>query len=380
VTQINEKASQTQLQGALRDGIDNLDLNQWVEFQAYTRFVLPLDGYIFWVPTTKLVVQGSLHYSQEIAQNEDEIFGKATVLFTAKKKITQFESMPINTIYVGRINWSPNKPGIPGVTGFRYAFRMQQGFYNQANVWHYMGDSIPAAMQTQLLDDPAVLDPNQAVVSNSLPLWLALNGYKNPYYDGFSNPKLTLFPSFLSPDNQTAPYATVHCYDTRALQAAPLLTSDRSHYQLVSEKVRITLYGLQNNAAMDFVDCVNQYSVNTDTFGIMNMPVMTDGKRKQEELQALAMQKIIEYEVSYYQTRVAAVSRQLIKAALVTYIVPLPIPITPKNVLMTESGQPILTEDGQYILVESGIPSNALLSESGEPILTEDGQYILVTT
>jgi hypothetical protein len=67
---------------------------------------------------------------------------------------------------------------------------------------------------------------------------------------------------------------------------------------------------------------------------------------------AKAMMKVIEYEVSYYQTRAAAVSRQLIENAL-------PIDFifgggyTPQpDYLVTDTGVPIVTDDGQNILVD----------------------------
>ena len=51
------------------------------------------------------------------------------------------------------------------------------------------------------------------------------------------------------------------------------------------------------------------------------MPIVRDGKRQQSELQAIAMLKVLDFEVDYYQTRVNAVARQLIKSATPTFIV-----------------------------------------------------------
>ncbi|HEY6922809.1 MAG TPA: hypothetical protein VI653_05015, partial [Steroidobacteraceae bacterium] len=97
MAKISESVKPTQMQGALDDGLEVLDLNQQVTFQAYTRVVLPADGYVFWSPTTKLAAKGSLHYSQEIQQNEDETVGFATVVFTSESKIVEFDDSPINT-------------------------------------------------------------------------------------------------------------------------------------------------------------------------------------------------------------------------------------------------------------------------------------------
>lgn len=301
----------------LREGLAQLSYDTVVTFQGYSRVVLPLDGFVFWSPSIPVDVQGSLHYSQEIVQNEDETQGLASVLFTSETQVALFEDAPPNTIYVAKVG------------GFRFAFSAQRGFYQQSDIWHYFGQSIQPAMATQLLDDPANIDLGQPVVSNSLPLWFGLNGYISQFYDGFKNNGIpfyvappTLYPSFMLPPNIVAPYGAVHIGedDTRAVQSVPLLDRNRSHSQLVAERVRITLYGFQNDAALDFQDTVNQYSVNSGYFGITNMPVIRDGIRTQAELQTRTMKKIIDYEISYNQYRVAQVARQLIKKCIPTYI------------------------------------------------------------
>jgi len=319
MTLLDDSVKQGLLAGALKQGLEQLDLNQEVKFQVYSRVVLPIDGYVFWSPLNTVCFKGSLHFSQEIQQSQDETVGYATVTFTSENEIAEFSAAPTDTIYVA---WHE---------GFRFAFTGQQGFYKQADVWHYVGNSVYPALTSQLLDRPGAIDPKQAVTSNSLALWLALNSYRSIYYDGFSN-KVVLYPSYLVSPNMVPPYGVVHIgpEDTRALQAVPYLDRNRNHYQLAADRVRITLYGLQNNAALDFMDCVNQYSVDTGNFGVMSMEIMKDGKRTEPSLEALAMQKFLDYEVSYNQARVAAVSRQLILSAMPTYVIegPVPIPVS----------------------------------------------------
>lgn len=307
---INEVGTDSsQIKGALRDAIEQLDLNKEVTFQAYTRCILPIDQYVFWQPTVTLCAKGSLHISQEFVQNEDESLALATVVFTSEVQVAEFACSPTSTIFVACAG------------ELRYSFSSLQPFYQVAGLWHYFGHNVAPAMASQLLDKPGQIDITQAVVSNSLPIWLAMNGYKCPYYDGFSN-DVTLMPSFITPPNLVPPYASVHIGngDTEALQATPYVTpSTRSHYQLVSDRVRITLYGLQNNAAMDFVDFVNQYSLDTGNFGVMNMAVINDDKRIQTEVQAIGMKKIYEIRISYYQARVNDIARQLILKVVPTY-------------------------------------------------------------
>jgi hypothetical protein len=297
------------LSGALADGLNVLDLESEVNFQVYTRVVLPIDKFVYWTPSVCICVKGSLHFTQEIQQSEDETINVATVTFTSLSPVLQFVNAPINAIFVAT------------VAGFRYAFHAQQGFYNPAKLWHYIGASINPAMETQLLDDPSSIDPTQAVTSNSLSLWLALNTYAPLYYDWFQGTGLTLYPADLVSPNLVPPYGVVDVQSTTAVQATPYLDENRNHYQLMADRVKVTIYGTQNNAALDFIDCVNQYSVNSANFGITNMPAMQDEKRTQTELQAIAMKKSASFEISYNQIRVAQVSRQLILSAVPTVII-----------------------------------------------------------
>jgi hypothetical protein len=296
--------------GSLKQGVQVLDLQAEICFTRYNRAILPIDGFIFWVPAGPLNVQGSLHFSQDIQQNEDETYGAVTVSFTTTERISEFEICPIDTIYVGE------------AVGVQFAFAQQGARYDQAGLWHYSGRSIPPAMSTQLITDQNLPDPKCAVVSNSLPFWLQLNNYAAPLPGLFSNTKLTLYPSFLSLPNVRPPYATVHIGpgDTRTLQMAPSLGPSRTHTQLCADRVRIPMYGLQNDAALDFMDTVLQYSLFSQNFGITVTPTMRDGKRPMAEIQALGMQKIMDLEVSYLQSRANDVARQLIEKALVTVI------------------------------------------------------------
>jgi len=299
--------SASQFRGAALDSLEQLDLNQQIKFTRYKRVVLPLDGFVFWQPIGQVLISGSLHYSQSIIQNEDEILGLADITFTAETQVAHFREAPINTVFVANCG------------NFRYAFYAQTGFYQQIGLWHYIGHSINPAMSSQLLDTPGTIDPTQAVTTNSLALWLALNDYVSPLSDGYSN-TLPLYPSFLTPPNLVPPYASVHIDaedGTRPLQALPNLRRSRSSHQLVADRVRITVYGLQNNAAIDFLNCVLAYSEFTDNFGIMSPPRILDGKRVQAELEAIAMKKVYEFEISYDQTRVDTVARGLIEKAQV---------------------------------------------------------------
>jgi hypothetical protein len=313
-------ANPTAFAGALSDGRAQISFDDVVRFMGYTRTVLPLDGFVFWVPTGITTdVKGSLHYTQNIQQVEDETQGLATVTFTSQEPVTLFSDAPIKLIYIATID------------GFRFSFSQQQ-VYPQAGIWHYFGHSIQPAFASQLLDQTNGLkiDLSQAVTSNSLALWLALNNYRSPFYDGFSNvgvpffqAPIQLYPSDMLPANLVPPYGSVRIGDddTEALQPTPYLDANRNHYQLVADRVRITLYGVQNNLALDFQDTINQYSVETGNFGVMMATPFRDAIRTQAELQTRAMKKVMDIRVSYNQQRVAQVARQLILSCVPTYLI-----------------------------------------------------------
>lgn len=332
--------AKTQLGGDLAAGVDVLSLDQELVFTQYTRVILPTDGYWFWVnsslvspsalynaarynaaaynegpvettPAPTLIAKGSLHFESAKQQNEDETLAVNTVVFTSETEILDLNKVGPNTIYISTI----------GAEQVRFAFSRRQMFYRQANLYHYVGTALYPAMASQVIDDAALFNNIQPVVSNSLPLWLALNSYA-PLPGALGSP-LPLYPSFAVPSNLEPPYGVVHIFPeaTEALQGAPYLDQNLTHWQLIQDRVRITLYGLRNDQALSFQDCVNQYSLNTDNFGFMDEPVMRDEKRTQVELNILAMKKTFTCTISYYQQTARTVARQLITSAIPSYII-----------------------------------------------------------
>jgi len=311
---------------ALVAGVDVLAGPQEVVFTPYIRTVLPIDGFVFWLnaalatpaarataglsDTAPVTVQGSLHYASTGSQVEDETIVVRRVDFTSETQITAFAEIAPKVLWVGE--WQT-------VMGsFKFTFSARGSYYQQANIHHYVGDAVYPVFEAQLIDDAGQLDQD-AVVSNSLPIWLAMmQGV--PFPTNFTV-ELDLFPSFLVPDNLTPPYGVVHIRpeSTAALQSFPWRDRSESHWQLVTERVMVTLYGLRSDAALDFQDYAVHYSALTGNFGIMNMPVVRDDHRTQVELAALAMKKTIEFHISYYQTRARTIARQVLKAAIPTF-------------------------------------------------------------
>ena len=325
------------LANALAAGVETLDQAQTVVFTQYTKTILPADGYVFWVATSNTVtVSGSVHYGVNKEQNEDETIAINRVIFTAESQIQDFASVSPSTIYIGTF-------ATPDGENIQFAFSQQGNFYQQANLFHYVGDAIYPAMASQIVSSAADLDALEPVVSNSLPIWLALTQFA------------PIYPSFLVPDNIVPPYIVAHVgdEDTDTLQPLPywdagFLSSpsigfftigkssigerdfanpttpsgffNPTSWQLMKDKVRLTLYGFTNQQALAYRDYLFQYSINTDAFGIVGMaPVLRDDKRTQRELGIIAQKKTLAFEASYYQSAVSDIAETLILSASITF-------------------------------------------------------------
>jgi len=327
-----------QLAATLQAGERVLSENQTITFTKYVRLVLPIDGSVFWVrsdlaspsalfnahrfnqvtmnavpeqifsaPT--IVANGSLHYMTQATQQEADSAGINQVVFTSEREIEDFNEVSPTVMYIGE--WQ----------GVRFSFARRGMFYEQAKLWHYEGQAIYSTMETQVIDNLALFDSTQ-VVSNSLPIWLDL---VNPYIPVLSLGGLPwpIFPSMLLPSNLPPPYVVVHIFpeSTQAISGAPILNRTMSHSQLVTEKVRVTTYGLRNAEVLDFCDYVQTQFFYSKRLGIMNMPVPRDEKQGQLEMGVLAQKKTIEYQVNYLQATARDIYRQLIESAVVTYTI-----------------------------------------------------------
>jgi hypothetical protein len=314
VTTVGEAAANAngQLSGVLNSGLNFLSANDSVTFLLYKRVVLPLDGYVFWLranlappvpiePDT-VIVKGSLHYSTEIAQEEDSTIGYNTIVFTAQSAVDAFQVISPQLMYIGTYQ------------GIRFAFSSNGKYYEQAGLWHYLGVAVTSLTNIQIIDDLSQLPQNQ-IVSNSLPIWLAMPTYKPPY-PGFTCP-ITLFPSFLIPQNESPPYGAVHIEDTKSLVEVATLGPRLQSHQLATEKVRITLYGCNNKVTIDFLNFCTQYIYDWYFIGMRNLPVINDLKREQAELQVITQKKEILFEINYLQHLVRDLARQHILSAIV---------------------------------------------------------------
>ena len=297
---IAEIINQSQMQADLQVGMDTLSGSQSVTFTKYNRAILPLDGYVFWVrdvATAPIQVDGVLHYSADQKQNDDETIGINRVSFTTQNQIQDFNLQAESVV------WIASQDEI------RFAFTMRKNLFQQAGTYHYQGDAIYPVMFSQIIDNPASpLNLGGVISTNSLPIWLTLNQF------------MPIYPAMLVPSNLQGAYGVADISDTKAMQSYAQIDAQSNRYQLVSEKVKITVYNLNNNQVLDFVDYVLNYSLNYDTIGITNIPIPKDIKRGQSELGIRAQKKEIDFDVNYYQTRMQSIARKLILTAIPSYI------------------------------------------------------------
>jgi hypothetical protein len=297
--------TQSQLANGLAAGVNTLSLNQSVQFTQYSKSTLPTDGYVFYVSTgTTATVQGSLHYATDQQQNEDETIDVNRVIFTALSQIDAFNQAAPEDLFIGTFN------------GIQFSFSARGSFYEQANLYHYLGNAVYPALASQLIDSAADL-PSSPIVSNSLPIWLSQNNFAPVY------------PSYLVPANVVPPYITAHVEPSQTETpsfpiyqwpgtvvpdsgASPLYYLASS--QLALDRVRLTLYGFNNQTAIQYFVSLIEYS-KTDAFGFRNSPAIKDEKRTQVEMAVIAMKKTIDIEAWYYQGTADAIARRLILQA-----------------------------------------------------------------
>lgn len=339
MTSVDEAiAADGQMAAGLAAGLTTLDLNQVVRFTKYVRVVLPLDGFVFWVradivspgalynaaryntaaygqgprvttPAPYVDARGSLHRAVAREQREDATLDVNSITFSSLTPVDAFNEIGPATMLVAEFE------------GVRFAFATMRNFYVQSALYHYLGRAILPTHANLLVDSPLDFVNRQPVVSNSLPIWLAMAG--SAPLGGVAMPTIQLFPSDLVPANLEPTYGSVHIPPeaTTPLQLAPYLDANSSHWQLVKDRVEVTLYGLRNADALSFQDAVLAYSLATDAIGIMNRPVVRDAKNPQVEFGVIAMQKKIVFEVSYYQQAARDIARQLMLSCVPNIIV-----------------------------------------------------------
>jgi hypothetical protein len=320
----------TPIGGVLHAGVETISYDQRIIFTMYIRLILPADGFVFYVRSdlqsssstwqaaqaavaalglpASFTAKGSLHYGSEVSQDEAQTYAVNTIELTSQQELAPLNRVAPLVVYLSEVG------------GVRYAFSDRGKFYRQADIWHYGGDAIYPDVDSIVIDDAALIDTGDVVVSNSLPFWLGLLTYAIPALP-IPNPGIVLYPSYVVPKNLPPPYGAVHIEpgSTVGISSAPSFRPGGFQHQLCSDEVTVTLFGLRNDQALQFIAWVGQYSLFTGNFGVMNIPVISDEKRGQTELNAIAQKKTVKFQVDYYQARAVAYGTNLIKSAEPSY-------------------------------------------------------------
>ena len=329
---------QSQLQAALDAGLDQLSVQQHVEFRLYNKITFSVDGFVFWVASPQTInVTGALHYATDREQNEDETIARNQVFFTAENLVTEFNAIAPQQMWIGAWPLTPTQ-------SIQVAFASRTSFFKQADMFHYVGFAVYPALSAQIVNDASDL-PQGPIVSNSLPIWLSMNQMAPCY------------ASFLVPENIVPPYIVAHIdpAGTQALQAFPNLTwpgtivpdsgasplHELSSNQLCRDEVDLTLYGFTAQMAGQYYWSLIEASLYPGNFGFANSPVISDAKRVQVEIAALAQKKTLHISANYYQSIANAIARRLILEAWVSNIT------TPGGV--GAEGQAAVAQDGQIV-------------------------------
>lgn len=299
--------NQSQLANTLAAGVDQISSYQAIQFTQYTKQVIAEDGYAFWVNTgVTTTVSGSLHYAIDQQQNDDETIDINRVIFTAKSPIDDFNEVASTDLWIGTFN------------GVRFSFNARGSFYQQANLYHYVGNAVYPALASQLIDNAGDL-PIGPIVSNSLPIWLAQSTSSLPVYASFLVPSNVVPPyvvAHVDPDLTETPSFPIYVWPGTTVPnsgASPLHNLPST--QLAKDRVRLTMYGLTNQQAIQFYASLIDYSLNTDNFGFGNSPAIKDAKRTQSELNVIAMKKMLDIDAWYFQGTSDAIARRLILQA-----------------------------------------------------------------
>ena len=317
IAEASANTKNSTLAAELAQGVNLLSGYQVVVFTPYVKLTMPLDGFVFWVnyslipnsPLTPKTIQGSLHYATEVKQEEESTLSYNTMVFTALSPCDIFNQIDPQILYIASYN------------NIRFAFSSTRKFYQQADLYHYNGVAITAGDDPQIIDTLDNLNSLKLIVSNSLPIWLAMPSYTPPY-PGFTCPIAKMYPSMLVPENCNPPYASVHIEETTALASSAFLGRRLTSSQLTKDKVRVTTFGVNNDDIITFLNFVNQYSYDWNYIGMMNMPIIVDEKQTSPETETIAQKKTIEFEVSYLQETVRDIYRQFIHHCIVSFVPP----------------------------------------------------------
>jgi hypothetical protein len=314
-----ESPASTQLHDALAVGVKQLSKDQTVTFRQYEKYVLPADGYVFWIASgaPDIKIQGSLHYVVQQSQEVDQTRGINNVIFTALQSVSALNAVQKDTLYIGTLPDGMDNQG----ADFKFAFNQRGSYFQEADLHHYTGTAVWPTMETQILESVNDL-PAGAILSNSIPLFMSLTGPTDtqPTPNWLPTASYTIYPEFLAEENAKPPYISVEIKGSESLQiqAYRYNRSDGSaaRDQLVKDTVSLHLWGMNHVQATQYLDYLmwyfETYGGNVDSMGLMSDPLIRDVVAIQSELNTRSQKKVIDLTVSYYQSAALSEAMTLI--------------------------------------------------------------------
>jgi hypothetical protein len=119
----------------------------------------------------------------------------------------------------------------------------------------------------------------------------------------------------IDPDMTEVPSFPIYTWPGTTEAGSPAPLHDLPSTQLAKDHVRLTLYGFNNQTAIQYLVSLIEYSVDSNNFGFGNSPAIKDQKRTQSELNVIAMKKTIDIDAWYFQATADAIARRLILSA-----------------------------------------------------------------
>lgn len=327
---MNEAAgvSSNAFSDSIAAGFDSIRYDRRLSFSPYVRVVLPLDKFVFWVkhsllsPSTlaSLGVCADLPQSVEVAcnvhvatnteQGPTESLDMSSLLVNTRDQVRQFHDTSVNLLWLSSFE------------GIKFSIGGRNAYYEQASIHHYRGQTIYPVMLPQIIDEAGQLNQCELILSDSTPLWLYMASVIEKYIwlPGFNLP---LEVAYLVPDNLEPPYGVIEVINgsQKAVTGGPIYSPNMSRNSYVTEEVKVTLLGCNNQVASDFLDSVLGYCLAHSPLGVNNSPVITDESRFQPELNIRAQKKVILFKVNYYQSAVRDMAVRLISQCIPTFTV-----------------------------------------------------------
>lgn len=323
---ILDSPSNTNLQDSLAGGVKQISGNQVVTFKQYQKYVLPVDGYIFWYPSgvPDLQVPGSLHYIVQQSQEVDQTRGINTVIFTALESVSAFNAIQDGILWIGTPPRGMDDQG----ASFKFAFNQRGSYYQEADLHHYTGTAVWPTMETQILESASDI-PTDKILSNSIPLFMARKGTAGESLKPSWLPPstYTIYPEYLADENARPPYISVEVKSSESIQIQAyrynLPDGTAARDQLVKDTVTIHLWGMNHLQATQYLDYLvwyfETYGADVTSMGLMSEPLIRDVAVLQSELNTRSQKKVIELTVSYYQSAALAQAITLITHTLPSF-------------------------------------------------------------